>query len=117
MSSFKFAGTALKNLFSKPATSAYPDKPKDYYDNARGHIQIDIDVCIFCGLCSRKCPTGAISVSKNDKSWSIARSNCIQCGACCEGCPKKCLFMKADYTPPSRNKIKDEYNARVSDNQ
>ncbi len=72
-------------------------------------MEIDTDLCILCGLCSRKCPTGAITVDRAGKTWTIGRFGCIQCGCCVEVCPKKCLSMKQDYTQPGGEKREDTY--------
>ncbi|MDD3172520.1 MAG: 4Fe-4S binding protein, partial [Herbinix sp.] len=56
-------------------------------------MSIAIDDCIFCGMCERRCPTGAIKVEKGKFSWSIERLQCIQCNYCGEVCTKKCLKM------------------------
>ena len=92
----KFAKTALKNLFSEPVTVPYPEKPFEYPERTRGHIEVDIDTCLLCGLCSRKCPSGVITVNRAE----ISPFGCIQCGCCVEICPKKCLIMKQTYTEP-----------------
>jgi formate hydrogenlyase subunit 6/NADH:ubiquinone oxidoreductase subunit I len=107
MSMFSFAKTEFKNLFSKPATRMYPQQPREYSARTRGHIENDMDVCILCGLCSRKCPTGAIKVDRTGKTWSISRFSCIQCGYCAESCPKKCLSMEQSYTQPDGEKTID----------
>ena len=91
MSIMDFSITALKNLFSKPATSQYPAVPKEYPERSRGHVEIDIDNCIMCGICSRKCMSGAIKVDRATKTWSIERMGCVQCQACVNACPKKWL--------------------------
>lgn len=109
MHSMRFAKTAIKNLFSAPATRPYPEQPREYPERTRGHVQIDIDTCILCGLCSRKCPTGAITVDRTKKTWSIMRFGCIQCGCCVETCPKKCLTMKNTYTEPGAQKTEDTF--------
>lgn len=117
MKLLKFAKTILKNLFSSPATRMYPTKPKEYFLRARGQIKIDIEQCIFCGICVRKCPTGALAVSKEERSWEIERLKCIQCNSCVDTCPKKCLTMLNAYTPVTVSaSVRDVYNARVSDN-
>ena len=107
MSLLTFTKTELRNLFSKPATRLYPQQPREYPERTRGHIENDIDACIFCGLCSRRCPTGAITVDRAARTWSIRRFSCIQCGYCVEGCPKKCLSMNQSYTQPGAEKTED----------
>ena len=100
-----FAGTVLKNLASKPVTTQYPDVPKEYPERTRGHIEIDIEACILCGLCMRNCPPKAIKVDRKEKTWSIDRFDCIQCGYCTIGCPKKCLDIVPGYQTPGKEKI------------
>jgi len=102
-----FTKTVLRNLFRKPATRDYPAVPRIYPVRTRGSIGIDIDTCIFCGLCSKKCPTSAIEVDRSAATWSIRRFGCIQCGACVEVCPKKCLVMQNAYTDPGAVKLVD----------
>lgn len=117
MGTMKFAGYVLKRLFQKPSTLMYPIKKRAYYERTRGHIDIEIESCIFCGICSKKCPTAAIEVNRNAKSWGIERLRCIQCNCCVEVCPKKCLSMGGSYTAPSEGSVKDVFcDARVSDN-
>lgn len=109
MAFMDFTRIALKNLFSKPATRQYPEVPRTYPANSRGHVEVDMDACILCGLCSRKCPSGAITVDRGAGTWSIDRMGCVQCGDCTTGCPKHCLEMKPGYTPPGPKKLVDIY--------
>lgn len=108
-----FAPIALKNLFSKPATCNYPAEPAIYPERSRGHIEINIDDCIMCGMCMRKCPSGAIKVDRNAKTWSIERMGCVQCENCVNACPKNCLSIKPGYTVPSTSKIVDSYSQPI----
>ena len=99
-----FTGIALKNLFSKPATTKYPEVPREYPERTRGHVAINIDDCILCGMCMRNCPPGAIKVDRAASTWSIQRFDCVQCGYCTEVCPKKCLSMVPGYPEPQPEK-------------
>lgn len=110
-----FTGFALKNLFSKPATCNYPAEPAVYPERSRGHIEIDIDDCIMCGMCMRKCPSGAITVDRASKTWSIERMGCVQCENCVNACPKTCLHIKPGYTEPSTEKTVDSFTKPVEE--
>ena len=104
---FVYAKTALKNLFTKPATVAYPEKPAEFPERMRGHIEINAADCIGCGLCMRSCPPGAIRVDRAANTWSISRFDCVQCGNCVNMCPKKCLSIVSGYTEPGAEKRTD----------
>lgn len=117
MAIMDFTKFALKNLFSKPATKNYPAVPRDYPERSRGHIEIQIDDCIMCGMCQRKCPSGAITVDRAAKTWTIERMGCVQCANCVEGCPKKCLSIVPGYTAPSGKKVIDSYSQPVEDKE
>ena len=109
MSILRMSKTLLKNLFHGPYTVLYPVKKKETYQRTRGSIGITIEDCIFCGMCERRCPTGAIKTDKAKTEWSIQRMKCIQCGYCCEVCPKKCLTMENQYSTPAYEKVRDEF--------
>jgi ech hydrogenase subunit F len=100
MSLFTFAKTEFHNLFSRPVTEQYPQKPKQFKERTRGHIENNIDLCILCGMCARKCPSNAITVNRAERTWEIRPFSCVQCGSCVENCPKKCLSMCQSYTRP-----------------
>lgn len=105
----KFTKFAMKNLFSKPVTKNYPYTPNEFCERTRGSIEIDINSCLFCGMCSRKCPSGAITVDRNARTWSIDRMGCVQCENCVNTCPKKCLHTAAQYSAPSDKKVVDVF--------
>lgn len=104
MSIMNFTRTALKNFFSRPATRNYPFEERKYPERYRGRVAINIDDCIMCGLCMKKCPADAITVDREHKTWSIQRMSCVQCSLCVNGCPKKCLSMEQHYSEPAAEK-------------
>ncbi len=99
-----FTKIAMKNLFSKPATTQYPFVAAEYPERSRGHVEIEENNCILCGLCMRSCPPGAINVDKAGLTWTIQRFDCIQCGYCVEKCPKKALKLVPGYQEPGAEK-------------
>lgn len=113
MGTFKIGKLVLGRLFKKPATLMYPVVPREWKERTRGHIDIDVDACIKCGICAKKCPTNAITVSRDESYWEIQRMQCIQCGCCAEVCPKQCLSMAPEYTTPTTEKVIDRFEIPV----
>ena len=83
----------LGNLAKGPVTRNYPAEVRDPFPGERGVILMpDESKCIYCGICARKCPSNALTVTRTpEKEWKYERFRCILCGACVEACPKKCL--------------------------
>ena len=106
---FPFAGTVIKNLFSKPCTTGYPFEPGQYPERMRGHVEICVEDCISCGLCARSCPPGALQVDRAAGTWTINRFDCVQCGNCVNVCPKKCLAIVPGYTAPAAQKASETF--------
>ena len=56
------------------------------------------DKCFGCGMCAKKCPVGAITVTdytapdKKKPAYEIDHSKCIKCGACIETCKFKAII-------------------------
>ncbi|MDR3315989.1 MAG: 4Fe-4S dicluster domain-containing protein [Coriobacteriales bacterium] len=104
MGSFHLTKMSLRNFFKKPATKMYPVVAPTYTKMSKGHVANEIKDCIFCGICENRCPTHAITVSKEDETWTIDNFSCIQCITCVRNCPKKCLTMEPDYTKAAAQK-------------
>ncbi len=98
MKIFTMAKTVTMNLIKGPATLMYPKKQREYTTITRGKIENDINKCIFCGMCGKRCPTYAITVDKENKDWQIDRLKCCICNHCVEVCPKKCLSTHNHYS-------------------
>ena len=75
----------------------------------KGHVVNDVDRCILCGICQKRCPCAAIVVDKPARTWTIDRFRCVQCGSCVRECPKDCLTMEPTYTPPATSKHVDSF--------
>jgi ech hydrogenase subunit F len=109
MKSFMMTKTVIKNLLGGPATLMYPKKKRAFTPITRGAVGIDINKCIFCGMCGRRCPTDAIVVTKDNREWQIDRLKCCTCNLCVEICPVKCLSMENQYTTPMRERAAGIY--------
>jgi formate hydrogenlyase subunit 6/NADH:ubiquinone oxidoreductase subunit I len=80
---------ALKRVFSKPSTRRYPKEKPKLPDGFRGRIEWSKATCIFCMACAINCPTNAITIQKEQKTWAIDIGKCIFCGRCHDVCPTK----------------------------
>ena len=108
-----FLGSIMKNLFSPPVTSKFPFEPAVYPERTRGHVEIDINKCILCSICAKKCPPRAIKLDKAGGTWTINRFDCVQCGYCVESCPKSALSIIPGYQTPGPEKVEAVYNVPV----
>lgn len=87
--------------FEAPPTRLYPFETRPTFEGARGAIDMDPDVCIYCGMCERRCPSNALKVTKKPNTWTVNPHACILCGYCVEVCPKKCIRMEREYRKPT----------------
>ena len=110
MGSFKLGKMTLKSLFGKPETIQYPAEQKTPPPGLKGHVTNNVDACILCGICQKRCPCGAIAVDKAARTWAIDRFRCVQCGNCVRECPKACLSMEPAYAPSSTKKHVDVFD-------
>jgi ferredoxin len=69
----------------------------NYEDFRSNYLAInDIDACVGCGVCIKRCPFEAITLIENDgkKVAQVDINKCVGCGVCTRFCPKKSLTLK-----------------------
>jgi formate hydrogenlyase subunit 6/NADH:ubiquinone oxidoreductase subunit I len=95
----------VKNFMKGPSTRLYPFTKRIPFKDARGNLTgIDEELCIYCGICQRKCPADAIVVDRATKTWNMNPYKCVLCGVCVEACPKKCMNMDPTHRSASKTK-------------
>ena len=104
MAYFTMTKLALKWALSKPPTSRYPFEPRTPVLGSRGQLRFAKETCVYCTVCAKKCPTGALLINRAQKKWAIDRLKCISCGYCVEVCPKKSLALSTDHGHPAVTK-------------
>lgn len=107
----------LSNLFSKPATRKYPYTVREPFERSRGQISFSDTNCVYCGLCSKKCPADAIKVDRLTKTWELDAYRCIICGECVGSCPKKCISMCNERREPTEDKLIITYTKGVTEDK
>ncbi len=53
----------------------------------------DPNKCVYCTLCARNCPAGALTVDRKEKTWVLDEDLCVACGTCQGVCPKDAIIM------------------------
>jgi ech hydrogenase subunit F len=104
-----FVKRILGSLFSRVPTHDYPKKPIPKHPAVRGSVIIEVEKCIFCTICARKCPVDAIKVDRAGKVFEINRFQCVVCNECVEVCPKKCLHMSPQLTAAAAAPVWEVY--------
>src|SRR5512138_2098145 len=106
---FEMSRLALKWAFTKPPTRRYPFEPRRVLAGSRGRLAFTRETCVFCTVCAKKCPTGALVVTRSEKKWAIDRLLCISCGYCVEACPKRSLALTTDHPAIAVTKDRESF--------
>lgn len=89
-------GSFIKAPPKKKAAPAKADEPAPACAVAPredGKPVNDPSRCVYCTLCAKKCPAGALTVDRANKTWTLDEDKCVACGTCAEACPKNCIIM------------------------
>ena len=73
---------------AEPAAPAAEIKPRE-----DGKPVQDPNKCVYCTICARKCPAGALTVDRAAKTWTLDEDACVACGTCAGVCPKNAIIM------------------------
>jgi len=71
MGYFEMSKLALKWALTKPPTTRYPFEPRQPIAGSRGQIVSRRTTCVYCTVCAKKCPTGALVVNRAEKNGSL----------------------------------------------
>lgn len=51
--------------------------------------------CVHCGACTAVCPSGALSMDRDDWSLTFDREKCLVCELCVKACPLRVMCVSA----------------------
>lgn len=78
-------------------TINYPQKPI-VNDSITGRPVVDHEKCRICGICSAKCPTGALLPLEQEKGKIfVSLDRCIFCRICEEVCPNGAIRLNSQF--------------------
>lgn len=105
--------TVLRNCTRRPKTRLYPVEERQLFPKTRGQIKFELDKCIFCTLCAKRCPTNAISVDRKEKILVFDPFRCIVCEACIEGCAKDAFTLVEKWRSPNTQKYTEVFKGQI----
>lgn len=88
------SGSFIKKPRKKPVSASAEAAPAcTVAPRDDGKPVNDPSKCVYCTLCAKKCPAGALEVDRAAKTWNCDYDKCVACGTCADVCPKKCIVM------------------------
>lgn len=79
-------------------------KPLEFWSSSF-HATVDKNACEGCGICSKRCQMGAVTVGSQNQSSVVNQNLCIGCGLCVPTCPRQAIYLErntAPVSPPDR---------------
>ena len=76
---------------------------EEVFGPRKGKIVTDVDACMACGVCVKKCPTDALRLEKDEVI--VDSDKCILCGECDIICPVNAIKLKSESTETAINEI------------
>ena len=91
----------IRSAWRKPVTRKYPFVVRPAPARLRGKLVWNPEKCTGCALCSKDCPSDAITLVVNDKQTKtfVMRYNvdrCTFCAQCVVNCRFKCIELMHD---------------------
>lgn len=75
-------------------------KPLEFW-SSNFHATVDKNACEGCGICSKRCQMGAVTVDSHNRSGAVNRSLCIGCGLCVPTCSRQAIHLERNTAPVS----------------
>jgi ech hydrogenase subunit F len=100
----------LQWALREPPTTRYPFAPRRAIAGSRGQLVFTQDNCVYCTVCAKRCPTGALNVVRAEKLFVMDRLRCISCGSCVEICPKDSLSLSTGHGFPATIRDIESYH-------
>lgn len=64
---------------------------------SKRYAEVNKDICVACGACTKVCPRNAIQIWKGCYA-EVDEAVCIGCGICAKTCPAGCITVKERQT-------------------
>ena len=88
----------LRTATKRASTTRYPYERAEVVEGLRAKLLCNHDLCIWCGLCVRSCPSKALDIiSESEKRLQWHMGRCLLCGLCAEVCPVDALTFSPDF--------------------
>lgn len=88
--------TLKKILHYRRLTLKYPKEPLDT-TFVYGKPEISTSDCTLCKECIEQCPTGALSLNKQNNTIGINLDECIFCYHCADICPTSAINITSNF--------------------